>query len=108
MKPNRVKNFLIVFSLIIALFCAIIEKNHDCSGDGCLICLVSSTAYVLANIMLLLTIAPIVIRKLALLLSNAISQYNLSKIEFKSCDSPVRFSTNIVTLDLVTEGIKIQ
>lgn len=105
---KKLKNLLLIFSTILLIAFFIIEEIHDCSGEGCYICLAFSIIYTVCNILLALTLIPIVVEKVALI----IKTYFFRQIESKENEveeSSFVFNNpiNIIKTDLVSAGVRI-
>jgi len=109
MKTRKLSKIFIAFLISLSLLFMVIEKNHECSGDGCLICLFSTLIYIFTEVMLIATIAPIFIDKIYTLIIETLSpitvnsQYTTQK---NNCAS--KNGMAFENASLVTEGVRIQ
>lgn len=95
------------FLTIISIIFLVIERNHDCSGEGCTICLLATIIKYVTNILLVLTLVPILKEKFQVLFDIAYSNI-IDKEDNKEENNECAYNYFNEESNLVTFGVKIQ
>lgn len=106
MKRNF-KYFYLSLLAILSIVFLVIEYNHDCSGEGCTICLFATTIKYITNILLALTLVPILKEKFQVLFDIAYSNI-IDKEDNKEENNECVYNYINKNNNLVTFGVKIQ
>ena len=110
MKSKRkILNFYLFYFGLLSLIFFFVEKNHQCEGDGCLICLFSLIIHFTTNVLLIIKFIPIVVEKIYVLIVNSYSDIS-NETCVKEDNSSFSYTYNNIpnNLNLVSFGIKIQ
>ncbi|MBO7615410.1 MAG: hypothetical protein J6T15_06955 [Bacilli bacterium] len=109
-RRNVLKNYYLVFSLILSFVFLLIHEHHECEGDGCLICLFSLITFFITNAALLIKFIPTIVEKITLYIHTIYSRVLASDLDEEkqiTNYNPININ-NCELTDLITFGVKIQ
>ena len=106
----QVKNYYLIFSLILSIVFLLVHEHHDCEGDGCLVCVFSLAIFFITNALLLIKFIPTIVEKITLYIHTIYSRVLVNELEEEEKIpnyNPINLN-NYQTTDLITFGVKIQ
>ena len=107
-KKLNLKNLLIFSSIIFYISFLLVEQNHNCDGDGCLICLTSSIIRFVANCVLVFSFIPFIIEKISLLINLCESKFKVHHLGKKVTENKLYNPINNKEVNLTTFCIALK
>lgn len=109
-RRNGLKNYYLIFSLILTITFLFIHEHHNCEGDGCLVCLFSLIVLFVTNALLLIKFIPTIVEKITIYIRTIYSRVLASELD----EEEEIFDYNPINInyceptDLIAIGVKIQ